>query len=59
MNQFFETSIVPSARPESHVRPEEQTTWKMSDDRLERRERAREIIRARNTGSHYRPRQTP
>ena len=50
MNQFFEGSVLPASTPENHVRPEDQVSWKMSDERLERRERAREIVRARRGG---------
>ena len=40
MNQFFESSVLPASFPESHVRPEEQVSWRLADERLERRERA-------------------
>ena len=46
MNQFFESSVVPASFPESHVRPEEQVSWRLVDARLERREEARN--RAKN-----------
>ena len=33
--------MVPASFPESHVRPEEQTSWRLADARMERLEEAR------------------
>lgn len=45
MNQFFEKSVVPSSNLDAYALPDEQTSWKMSDARLDRRERAQQAAR--------------
>ena len=37
----METSVVPAADPESHVRPDEQVSWRDVEARLDRRAEAR------------------
>ena len=45
MNQFFESKIVPSSNADKFTAPEDQTTYKMADERLDRRERAEQAAR--------------
>ena len=45
MNSFLESSVVPAVRKDHWTRPEEQTSFKDKDARLDRREMARERAR--------------
>ena len=47
MNSFLESSVVPAVRKDHWTTPEEQTSFKDKDARLERRELARERARKR------------
>ena len=51
MSGFLESSVVPAARPEAHVRPSDQVSWKQEEARLERREQARLRAQKRRGGS--------
>lgn len=38
---FFESSVVPASDPARLSRPEEQVSYRLADERLDRRERAK------------------
>lgn len=48
---FFESSVVPASDPARLSRPEEQVSWRLADERLERRERAAKKAKARKEKS--------
>lgn len=47
MSSFLESSVVPAVRQDHWTTPEEQTSFRDQDARLERRELARERARKR------------
>lgn len=47
MNQFFERAIVPASDRTQLTRPDEQVSWRLSDERLGRRERAKRAAQSR------------
>ena len=42
----METSVVPAADPESHVRPDAQVSWRDVEARLDRRAEVRRRVKA-------------
>jgi len=46
VNAFMESSVVPAADPKSHVRPDEQVSWRDVEARLDRRAEARRRVKA-------------
>lgn len=46
----METSVVPAADPESHVRPDEQVSWRDVEARLDRRAEARRRAKVKTSG---------
>ncbi|MCT2121575.1 hypothetical protein [Dietzia cinnamea] len=47
MSSFLESAVIPAVRKDHWTTADEQVSWRLADERLERRERAKDAAKQR------------